>query len=370
MLVGVVALVASAVVGNMVADMLVAQQEQATGRAITYQTFLQVAPQDLEAAANKLSTRFDPTRSSRVDGALISIHQTMWVRAQGDASVAESPPVGTEWLQGNPLGVRRLPVLKGIFPLPDAAFPPVLAVNEAAARLIGPSEQLKVSDGGDWRSFQVGAVIADGSREAQVYGTLAAYEAYFRCPAQCQLDLRLTVGDVGPETIKGAVNDAVTDLSPLIQTPHQDPARYDTVWTVADQTRVLSTVFAGVAMVMLVIAALGILNVGLSSMRERTGELVIRRAVGATRMDVFSLVVGSALVMALVVAALAIGVAIVGVYSVVPRLIPDASAISPPAFPWRPCLIGVLASGATAILGSAAPAVKAARLPVALALRV
>jgi len=372
MVVGVVGLVAAVAVGDVITDMLVAREEQTTARATTYDSPLDVPAAQLGSVADALTARFDPALMAHLDGALVNLETSLaWTTAENLGDMAASPSVTTDWAEGDLLAVRRVPVISGSFPSLDSAFPPVLALNEAAARQAGyPSvSTVKLSQGGGWRAFRVVAVIADGSGDPRAYGSLAAYEALFGCQGTCQVDLRLTVHGVGLDTVKQAVNDVLTDLNdPAITTMH-DPMRYDTAWTVADQTRVLSLVFGWVAGIMLVIAAIGIVNVGLSSLRERAGELVVRRAVGATRWDVFAFVMGAALVTAVVVAAIALALAVVGVYVALPRMIPAASAIAHPGFPWRPCLAGLAAAVLTAMVGSLAPAIKAARLPVALALR-
>ncbi len=104
-------------------------------------------------------------------------------------------------------------------------------------------------------------------------------------------------------------------------------------------------------------------------MAERARELVVRRAFGARRVDVFAQVIAGSAVVGVFVGLLAAGLAVVGTYIVLPAYIPAASAIVPPTFPWSACAAGFGAAVATGILGGLVPAIRATRLPVARAMR-
>jgi putative ABC transport system permease protein len=127
--------------------------------------------------------------------------------------------------------------------------------------------------------------------------------------------------------------------------------------------------FLVVAVIALLISALGILNIGLASVSERARELVVRRAVGATRSDIVAQVLVAAIVVGLVAASLAILLAFVGVELWIPTRIDAATAIEPPTLPWEAFVWGVISASATSFLGALLPAIVASRLDVALALR-
>jgi len=136
-----------------------------------------------------------------------------------------------------------------------------------------------------------------------------------------------------------------------------------------DQLRAQQTGFLIVAVIALTIAALGILNIGLASVSERARELVIRRAMGATRTQIVLQLLLAAATIGAITAKLAIAVAIVGVQAWAPTLISPQSAAVPPSFPWAAAGWGLLASVTTTLLGAAIPAALAARLDIATALR-
>jgi putative ABC transport system permease protein len=136
-----------------------------------------------------------------------------------------------------------------------------------------------------------------------------------------------------------------------------------------EQLRTQQAAFLVVALVALAIAALGMLNIGLASVSERARELVIRRAVGATRADILGQMLVSSIVVGVAVAAVAVDTAWIGVQWWVPQLIAPSTAITPPGLPWAAVSWGLVAAISTTVAGSLLPAVVAARLDVATALR-
>lgn len=274
------------------------------------------------------------------------------------------------WDLGDLTRARRVSALSGAFPLPELSQPPLLAVNEAAARQLGYPEQrtvvLSPESAGAGVRFTIAAVVADGSGEPQAFGTMDALAEYFAQAATEPTQIEVTVPVTSPELVSQAIDDALTDA----QLPASERIeRYDTAWRVVEQIEFIRTILLVISAVMLGLAALGILNVGLSSVRERSKELVIRRALGARRRDVFSLVTGSAVLLALIVTVLAIVLTVVGVEVVLPRFLPAGRGIASPPFPADAALLGCAAAVLTALIGSAAPAAKATRLDVADALR-
>lgn len=120
--------------------------------------------------------------------------------------------------------------------------------------------------------------------------------------------------------------------------------------------RAMNGLILTVAVLSLVVGGAGILAVTLLSVRERTREIGVRRAVGAKRQDVaLQFLIEAGLLAAaggaagVVIAALVVGVtAVVGSWQL--------------AFSWRAALLGLACSGTIGIIAGSYPAVVAARL--------
>lgn len=370
MFIGVLALVGVSAASSIAGDMLVAYEEQTGGRAVTMTAQVDVSPEDLGSTGRALVDVLD-ARLGDVGQAVVSGQSTVFVRTPAEHENNQTASVlDVEWDAGDLTSIRRLAVTHGRFPLSDEPFPPTIAVNEVAARQLGFPERtsffLGTSPDARGALFTVAAVLADGGTDPKAYGNLGAYASLLGTSDLGPLTIRVTSPHISEQVSAGLVADAAADLGLALSSP---AVRTDTTWRVAAQVETLSVIFTLFAVVMLLVAAIGLLNVGLSSVGERSRELVIRRAIGANRRDVFLLVMGSSIAMATVVAIVATGAAVVLVYAVAPSLVPAGSVVGAPPFPWMACVIGCVAAALTAIAGAAIPAMKAARLPVALALR-
>lgn len=136
---------------------------------------------------------------------------------------------------------------------------------------------------------------------------------------------------------------------------------------VLDQQRVTGFIVATVA---LTVGGLGILGVGLASVRERAKEFGMRRALGASRGVVFRGVVFQTLIEVLIAAAVAIPLAALLIQLFSRRMVLAELPLPPTiSLPISSALIGLSSALLVGLLASLIPAANAARLSVVEALR-
>jgi putative ABC transport system permease protein len=128
-------------------------------------------------------------------------------------------------------------------------------------------------------------------------------------------------------------------------------------------SRVLSLLLAAVAAVSLVVGGIGIMNIMLVSVTERTREIGLRRAVGARRRDILSQFLSEAVFVSLAGGVIGIGAGIVGSYAI-GYAFQWSVLIS-----WSAVLPAFLFAGAVGIFFGYYPAWKASRLKPIEALR-
>lgn len=168
--------------------------------------------------------------------------------------------------------------------------------------------------------------------------------------------------DLEPTSLVGSVSAAVRSLDPELPL-----ADVKTMEAVVDATiarpRVIASLLTAFAVIALMLAGVGVYGVMAYAVTERTHELGVRMALGATRESVMSLVVGQAA--KLVVAGVAIGlVGAVALTRVLESLLYDTDARDP----WTLAATAVVLL-AVALLAAAVPALRGTRIMPTQALR-
>src|SRR6516225_5924169 len=131
----------------------------------------------------------------------------------------------------------------------------------------------------------------------------------------------------------------------------------------AESQRVMTILLASIASVSLLVGGIGIMNIMLVSVTERTREIGLRMAVGAKENDVQMQFLGEAIVLSLLGGAVGVFMGVVG-----SRLV--ASALQwPTAIPIQALIIAVVFSAAVGVFFGFYPAYKAAHLDPIDALR-
>jgi putative ABC transport system permease protein len=369
MLLGVLGTVAISLANSVATDMLVAQQEQLNGNEATFEVDVKLP----ESGSTGAAFFGDLVRSLGTGARSVILETSTPVAIASDQQHLDnqrSATLSVDWYLGDIAAAQRLPVLHGSLP-PNACYPGSIALNEAAAQSIssrvGATIWLGTANSSTIRRSVVGGIVADGRTEPTGYGSWSTL--------MCALPKAEQGGDVGIRIVGSAdrsssYRQVMTDVaSRRGVTLTGGLRRTDSVATVKEQVATLSQIFTWCAALLLIASGLGIASVGVASVTERSRELIVRRAFGARRIDVFAQVVAGSLAVGALVAAVAVAAAIAGSYWIVPLLIPTASSIATPQFPWQACLLGVVAALSTSLLGGILPAIRATRLSVAEALR-
>jgi len=137
--------------------------------------------------------------------------------------------------------------------------------------------------------------------------------------------------------------------------------RSDTVAQLNELRATISRIFMIIGMIASGLAMLGILNISLSRAREQVRDIAVRRAVGASRLQVFSELVGATVTIGIFAAIVAGMIGHVVFTYVIPSYVPIMSGIDPPIFPIASLLAAVLLNSFIAVAGTSIPAFIASR---------
>jgi putative ABC transport system permease protein len=174
-------------------------------------------------------------------------------------------------------------------------------------------------------------------------------------------------------TSGGTVGSAYQEATQLLDATHHvtDPANAD--FTITAQSSFLSTaqavtntltiLLASVAAISLLVGGIGVMNIMLVSVTERTSEIGLRKALGATPTDLLRQFLIEAATLSLLGGVLGVAVALLAGI-LVPRFTTIAVTITP-----GPVLIAVAVAAAVGLVFGVYPAMRAARLAPIEALR-
>ncbi|MEU6020523.1 ABC transporter permease [Micromonospora sp. NPDC047134] len=372
--IAILSLVAVTTIGTVVREVFVAQDEQMNGRLWTMATTLDYGL-ITEARLTEVTKELD--RQVSATGG----HYALQMERPGEAApilgdfAGESESLRIVLATVDLNLVRRMPVLGGTWlPAGEAVFPDGVVLNDVASRQLGGSvgSRLRIRLSGNLLPYDrpVIGVVADGRREPRIYQSL-------RSALHFNPSITSHSGQ-GPELLvhypgasQAMIREKMRDIDDALAAQDQgaDPQLTSSLADFLISLERTQRLISVVAAVTLFVAVVGLLNIGLATLRERTRELSLRRAIGATRKRVLGLVLTTTLTLSTLAAALAIGIAYIGVTWYVPRVLDPASAIDQPGFPWQAAVYGFIAAVAAGLSGGLVPAIAAARVDMIRVLR-
>ncbi|TDQ54701.1 putative ABC transport system permease protein [Actinorugispora endophytica] len=369
--VGVGSLIAVVTAGHVGERYAVAYSEINFGRAATFQVDLGGVPSDLEAFESDL----------RRAGAR-SVSMTTWVNGLFLRSGTETVPEPGITLVDAELGeIRTLEMTRGRwFTEGDQrSLAPVLVVNESLAEVLEGDARLQI--GADrWVDARVVGVLADSGMDPGWHsayllrspageailpepepGTMSSYSVLVD-PADADPDAYLE--RLGSASWRWGLPETDPEWGPPVSAWRADQA--DDFTQIIDY---LSLGLLGIAAITLTTGLLGVLNVGLVTVRERRRELATYRALGASSFTLFVAVVTEAVVVSVVAGAIALALcyllAGVGDVFAAPHLPSDVSILVPP----EAVLVGLGSAAFVGLLAGVIPAWRALRASVVAGLR-
>lgn len=370
--IGVLAVVAIETVGLITADVFLARAEQQHGRQMTVGAAMTDIDMDVDSLESMMLAG-DVLEKNGGGLALLATSTSMTGlrTATVDAQPLPLRPQAVTYVEGRLDHVRRLPVLAGQWPTAHGEVPIQLVLNQAAAEEwggVGTELDMLVTPEAPVTRALVVAVISDGMSAGSIYATMSAAAALPQTAIGSEGVTALMHHPMLSLDEFGAIADHIARAGN--GTVEQGGVnRHDSVDEILSQLRVQQLSFLGVAALALVISALGLLNIGLASISERSRELVIRRAVGATRSSIVMQVLLAAVILGVLAAGVAAAVAVSVVEWWVPTQLPVAAGMDAPGVPWTAIIVGSVAAITTTLVGALIPAIVAARLDVAGALR-
>ncbi|UCE20384.1 MAG: ABC transporter permease [Gemmatimonadota bacterium] len=174
--------------------------------------------------------------------------------------------------------------------------------------------------------------------------------------------INITVQAWSADDMERAIEQTVAILRVERKVPPGEPNDFE-IWssktfidTFNNIARIIKMAAIGIVSIALIVAGIGIMNIMLVSIRERTREIGIRKAVGAKRRDILSQFLTEAVI--LCAAGGIIGIALgIGVAELLAATTPLRAAI-----PIVPAFLALLFSSAVGLFFGIYPATKAARL--------
>ncbi len=154
---------------------------------------------------------------------------------------------------------------------------------------------------------------------------------------------------------------AITSMNALLLKAHGDEKDFsvlnekDNLAASGDALSLITTMIAAVAAISLLVGGVGIMNIMLASVTERTHEIGVRKAIGATNRQILNQFVMESAVLSLVGGVVGVAISLVSV------LLLRVYTSLKPVVSWEAILVATSASLIIGLIFGVTPAIKAAR---------
>ncbi|MDR1448051.1 MAG: ABC transporter permease, partial [Candidatus Ancillula sp.] len=290
---GMIVIVIVTLVSNLVYQDTVAKSEQKNGFKTTVQSGVSG---DIIAAIGYREIH------EVLDKDIIARGAQYYFAAETTASVVKenvnsSEPVSTMIYAGNIDKVRRLPLISGQW-FDETSNNPLnsIVVNDAAAKVYGQTSKkidVRINDMYSPLNLTVLGVAKDGESAPRLYIPIRTLEILNSgtLPSGAPYQLSIHGDNANASSLVELGRNALHDIG--VQESEMQLQRVDQIDETFDGLSGTITAFYWLSILVFIISGFSILNAGLIATRNKQKEFALRRSVGASRMFIFALALGS-----------------------------------------------------------------------------
>ena len=373
MFVGIIAMIGSVLVGTLGKEYLVCVNAQMSGKSPTYSFSVWDASLDDPEKARCFFEKLNAIRDAvsvtfSMDKEVKFAPAAMLPEEQDAHSIYKAlTPVEAVFTTETYHEIYNLPIFSGTWLSNASALE--IVVNKVAADSYFRTDYVVggTSDSLALTPFRLVGIVNDGRNFPTIYLNAEAVSelAPNLWTAQSAFIYWHCASGLTPEQMNSALRDILDDTIGGTLVPS---GRSDLGESYASVLSILQMGLLVTAVLLLFVSILGQINIGLSSLEQRTHELLIRRAIGASQGNIVFLVLGSQMILSIFVCIAAILLSF-SLVEYIGLFLPVDSPVTVPGYPLDAAVTAVGASVMTALLGGLFPAIKASRLEPALVLR-
>ncbi|GLY06707.1 ABC transporter permease [Actinoplanes sp. NBRC 101535] len=309
------------------------------------------------ATANRARQLATGTAGDHVDVAAV-------LTDSGATVAGTNTPVPLTVYAGDLRSIRPFDVREGRFPTAADTARDAVVVNNAARAVLGDTPRLTwtAAPGDIAHGAEITGVIDDGELDPHVYVGWDAYEQHAEVSVQGALKIfaRMAGGD------GTASKEWLTSQAFFQQVPLGDVNRLDVAGDIDSTLAVVQATFLAVGVTMLLVGVMGVVNIGLATLKERAEELALRRSLGATKLDIGVLVLAESTIIGMAGSLIAVAISLAAFPIAMATLVGDS--LDAP-FPALAALAGMAAGALAGAVGGLIPAIRSANMPIATVMR-